>query len=171
VTEPRGPRGAAFWVACVAGWAVITFGAFGLVDQRGVRSAFDVGVWVVGGNVVHDALVVPIVLGFGVFLAVVLQPPWRAPMCAGLATTALVVAIAYPALRGFGRKPKNPTVLPLDYTSAVLTALAVVWALVALWYGVIAITRRRVDRAPQDQAVGSGVGSGSTPMARRLSGE
>lgn len=40
-----------------------------------------------------------------------------------------------PALRGYGRDrvPDNLSVQPLDYTAAVLTVLAVVWAVVAVW--------------------------------------
>jgi hypothetical protein len=158
--------GPAFWVACVIGWSVIVFGVAGLLDRLGARGTIDVGVWVVGGNLVHDAIIAPLGLLLALAVALVVHRPWRAPLAAGVVTSAIVVAVAYPALRGFGRKPRNPSVLPLDYDRAVLTVLAVVWGLVALWCGVLVVRRLRTRYAD-----GSGVGSGSTPMARRLSGD
>jgi hypothetical protein len=143
MSEQRSPTGAAFWVAAAVGWAVIAFGIAGVFDRLGPRGALDVGIWVVGGNIVHDVLVAPIALAVATGIALVVPRPWRAPLIAGLAANAVVVAVAYPALRGFGRKPNNPSVLPLDYDTAVLTVLAVVWSAVAVWYGVLLIERRR----------------------------
>ena len=56
--------------------------------------------------------------------------------------TAIVLAVSYPALRGFGHQtaPGNATVLPLDYTTAVLTVLSVIW-MAALVTGLIATIR------------------------------
>ena len=58
--------------------------------------------------------------------------------------SALIVAIAWPALRGYGNKPDNPTIHPLDYGTSVLTALALLWAAVALWVLLASLRRRRV---------------------------
>ncbi len=57
----------------------------------------------------------------------------QAPVRAGLIASAVVVAVAFPAWGGFGRKANNPSVLPLDYTTATLTVIGVVWVLVAVW--------------------------------------
>jgi hypothetical protein len=141
VNEPRGPSGAGFWISCLIGWAVIGFGTSGLLDRLGLGGTFDVGLWVVGGNVLHDVVVAPVVLAVGTALAVVVGRPWRAPIVAGLVASAFVVAVSYPALRGFGRKPHNPSTLPLDYGTAVVTVLAVVWGVVVVWCGLLAARR------------------------------
>ena len=59
----------------------------------------------------------------------------RAPVRAGLFASAVVILVGWAALRGYGRDhvPDNPTVDPLDYGSAVLTVLAVIWGAVAVW--------------------------------------
>ena len=68
--------------------------------------------------------------------------PWRWPIRAAAIGSAIVLAVSYPALRGFGREtaPGNATVLPLDYTTAVLTVLSVIWV-AALVTGLIATIR------------------------------
>jgi hypothetical protein len=140
----------------VAGWAVIAFGVLGLVGSKnGLRGAFEVGAWVAGGHLIHDAILVPVTVAVGLVVARVVGPRFRAPVRAGLIASACVVAVVYPALRGFGRKPNNPTVLPLDYTSAVLVALAVVWGLVVVWIAVLQgqAWRRRRRRADAEHRV------------------
>jgi uncharacterized membrane protein len=148
----RGPSGAGFWIACMIGWCVIAFGIAGLYERLGTSGTVNVGLWVVGGNVVHDVVLAPLVLAVGAGLACVVRRPWRAPLAAGLVASAAVVGIAYPALRGFGRKPRNRTVLPLQYGTAVLTVLAVIWALVIVWLVLIEARRstalRRRARRP-----------------------
>lgn len=141
----------AFWAAVVLGWGVIAFGVVGLLDRFGARGTLDVGLWVVGGNVLHDAVIAPIAFVVAVGLALVVRRPWRAPLLAGLATSAMVVAVAYPALRGFGREANNPSLLPLDYGTAVLTVLAVVWGGVLAWAGIILI-RRRIERSARSRS-------------------
>jgi len=68
----------------------------------------------------------------------------------GAVGTAFVLLVGYPALRGFGRAtaPGNASVLPLDYPTAIVTAVAVVWGLAALWGAVNWIAQRTglVDR-------------------------
>lgn len=62
-------------------------------------------------------------------------PPWRAPIQAGLVATGVTLAIAWPGLRGYGRHivPDNPSVQPLNYATATLTVLGVIWGVVAIW--------------------------------------
>ena len=141
MTEARGPSGPGFWAAAVVGWAIIAVGVSGLVGRLGTGGALDVGLWVVGGNVIHDVALVPLVGAVAIAVALVVHPPWRAPVLAGLATSAVVVLVSVPLVGRFGAKPRNPTVLPLDYPSAVATVLAVVWTGVAIWCATIAWRR------------------------------
>ena len=60
--------------------------------------------------------------------------------------SALIVAIGWPALRGYGNKPDNATIHPLDYGTSVFTALALLWGAVALWV-VLALGLRRHRRS------------------------
>lgn len=137
MSEPESAHGAGFGIALVAGWAVIAFGALQLIGQKhGLSGATQVATWVVAGHAVHDLLVAPLVVLIGIGIASLLAEPWRTPIRSGLIASALVVALGYPALRGYGRKPNNPSVLPLDYTTGVLTVLGVVWGLVAIWIAV-----------------------------------
>ena len=45
----------------------------------------------------------------------------------------LILAIGWPGLRGYGNKPDNATIHPLDYSTAVLTLLVLVWAAALAW--------------------------------------
>jgi hypothetical protein len=152
VTE--GPaRGRGFWVALVAGWALVGFGVVGLARGRdGLGGAFRVGLWVSAGHAAHDLVVAPLVLTVGLLVARAIPRPGRMPVQMGLVASAIAVAVAYPALRGFGRKTGNPSVLPLDYRTALLTVLAAIWVFVALWIAAVAerrsARRLRANREP-----------------------
>ncbi len=96
-------------------------------------------------------MIAPLICVVGLAIAHVAPSPWRWPVRAAAIGTAIVLAVSYPALRGFGHQtaPGNATVLPLDYTTAVLTVLSVIWA-AALVTGLIATIRAgRVKAAGQ----------------------
>jgi hypothetical protein len=130
-----GDRGRAATTGLVAGYAVMIFAVVGLLRAASFPSATQIAIWVVGADVLHDFLLAPTVCLVAFALTRVVPGTWRWPVAAGVIGSAFVLAVAYPALRGFGRDtaPGNPTVLPLDYTTAVLTALAVVWGLAITW--------------------------------------
>jgi hypothetical protein len=126
-------RGIGFWLAVVVGWGFILLGTIDYIAKRGASDAIKVATWVVGGNIAHDALLVPVVLLVGAVLTRCVPEPLRTPLRAGLVASACVVLVAVPVLGGYGRKAANPSLLPLDYGSAVLTALAIVWTLAVVW--------------------------------------
>lgn len=136
---PAPTYGASFWVGLAVGWAVMGYGVWGVLDESDLTRPPDLALWVVGAAIAHDALLAPVVAVVGVALAAVL-PRWvRGPVRAALAVSGVVVLFAYPALRGFGRRQGNPSILPLDYQRNVLLVLAVVWVVAA----VAAAVRRR----------------------------
>jgi hypothetical protein len=106
------------------------------VDRRGTADLVRLGEWVVGGNVVHDVVLVPAALLVTWLVARVVREPWRTPLLAGLGATACILLVSVPLLGGYGRKAGNPSLLPLDYPSAVGTAVGIVWVGAALWLGV-----------------------------------
>ena len=73
--SPR--RGVGFWIAVLVGWGGILFGAIGYLNLRGSADAIAVATWVVGGNLVHDAVIVPIALVIGAVLGRFVPEPWR----------------------------------------------------------------------------------------------
>jgi hypothetical protein len=138
------------WVAFLAGYGIMVFGAIGLLRVVPLRTAGRIALWVVAADVVHDFVLAPLVCVAGLAIARAVPTVWRWPVRMGAVGTAFVLLVGYPALRGFGRAtaPGNPSVLPLDYPTAIVTAVAVVWGLAALWGAVNWIAQRTglVDR-------------------------
>jgi len=142
-SEPPTTRG--FLVGLVIGTTMIAFGIGGLVSTTSTASAFDVGTWVVGADLAHDLVLAPIAVICSILITRLVPRPWRTPIRSALIASAVFTIIAYPALRGFGRAtaPGNPSVQPLDYPTALATAIGAAWAIAAVWLAAIAVRRRR----------------------------
>jgi hypothetical protein len=136
--------GPGLWIGLALGTPVMLYGAYELVQQAGWPRTVEVATWLGGGLLVHDLVLVPFVLVVVWALGRITRPALGAPLRAGVLGSGLVVAVAWPALRGYGDRPDNATVHPLDYGSAVLTALALLWGAVAAWCVVAFLRRRRV---------------------------
>ena len=154
MTAPDAPKGRAFWLGLIAGGAIVLFGIAGLVTTTPFSSVVDIGAWVVGADLVHDLILAPAIVLASLLLTRTVALPWRAPLRSALAASAVLTLVAYPALRGTGHDtaPDNATVQPLDYTATLLTALAVVWGLGAVWMLTIAVRRRGAPRRDAEPA-------------------
>lgn len=140
-----GPR----HLAHAAGAALIGVGAVGLVADSAETVPVRWAVWLVGAAVLHDLLFVPAVLAVGALTAFV-PLPYRRPVQAGLAVAGVIALIAFPLVRGFGRRGDNPSVLPQDYGANLLLVLAVI----ALGTGVAMLRARRAGGSPRGQDEG-----------------
>ena len=145
----RQPGGWLFWVTAAIGWLIIANGIRGVVVNRIDTRPASLTRFVVGGALVHDLVVAPLVLLAGILLARTLRGrrPLRAVVQAAAIVSALVVLFAYPLVRGYGRASGNPTSLPRNYGAGLAVIVGVVWA-VAL--GVVALgwVRQRTARPP-----------------------
>jgi hypothetical protein len=124
------------------GLAVIGYGTVGLLTDPGTRPS---GHLVFLGTVLigHDFLVLPVALTVGAVLARS-TPIWmRGPLQVALYASAVVSVIALPFVIGAGRRPDDPSALPLNYGHGLLMVLAVIWVLAA----VTAMRRRAARRA------------------------
>ena len=86
--------------------------------------------YLVGGVLVHDFVLAPVVVGLGVLSAWRAPAAWRAPMVVALVVWGGVTVMAVPVLGRFGALPDNPTLLDRPYlaTWAVGTVLVLVAA-------------------------------------------
>lgn len=125
-------------------------GAVGLVVLAwGLLLLVDLGpkllaalVWALGGIVVHDALVAPLVVVLGV-VAAARTPGWlRVPLIGLLVVLGPLTLAAVPVLGRFGARYDNPSLLDRPYWSGYLAivALAVVVA------ATVAVRRRSSER-------------------------
>jgi hypothetical protein len=138
-TEPEIPTGGAlFWIGAVIGIGIMAFGVKGLLDAAPSTQPHQVGLSLLGLDLLHDTIVAPIVCLVGLVLTRFLPNRIRVPVRAGLFASAIVILVGWAALRGYGHDqvPDNPTVDPLNYGTAVLTVLSFVWAAVLTWAGV-----------------------------------
>jgi hypothetical protein len=128
-------HGAGFWIGFVIGGAIVAYGIRGVLTAPGGLRLADLARWVIGADLVHDFVLVPVAIGIGA-VAVRLSPAaLRPPLRFGLVASGVVVLLGWAPWRGYGAAlvPDNPTVQPLDYTSAILTVLAVIWLGAAGW--------------------------------------
>jgi len=86
-----------FWASAAAGRVVIGVGLRGIVTNRIDTRPANLAKFVVGGALLHDLLVAPVVLV--------------------LAVSAIVVLFSWPIVRADGLATHNPTSLPHNYTA------------------------------------------------------
>jgi hypothetical protein len=140
------------WLCAVVGGAITLYGLHGLIRALHGITSRQFLQWFVGADLAHDLIVAPAACVIGAGLARLVPAPARAHVRAGLFATAVVVAIAWAPLHGYGHDsaPGNTSVQPLDYSTAVPTVLVAVWALAAGWFAVSFVRRtgrpRPVDR-------------------------
>jgi len=141
--------GRAYWVSVVIGGAVMAFAVRGALVDLPLSSFGSWGKWLIGLDLVNDFVILPVVALIGLGLARLPLGRGRAPVQAGLFASAIVIVIVWPCLLGLSASG-NPTIQPLDYTTATLTVLAVVWALVGAWAMIRQLDRRSRPEAVQD---------------------
>lgn len=143
--DAHGDRNLGLWIGVLLGAPIVAYGIWGALDESGRTQPAELARWVVGGAVVHDLVVFPIVVAVG---SVVRRftPAWvGGPMRWALATSAALVVFAYPLVRGFGRARSVPSLLSRDYGIGLLAWIAVVWALAVAVVLVLALRRRATD--------------------------
>ncbi len=157
-TEPEvAPGGALFWIGAVIGIGIMAFGVKGLLDAAPSTQPNQVWLSLLGLDLLHDAIVAPIVCLVGLVLTRFLPDRVRVPVRAGLFASAIVILVGWAALRGYGHDqvPDNPTVDPLNYGTAVLTVLAIVWVAVMMWACASLWLGRRAERSVGGRGTGS----------------
>lgn len=141
-TATRGPWA---WLAIVGGWAVMVVAVIGAIRDPLLGSSASWIVWVLGVAVVHDAVVLPIVVGCGWLLGRFAPAAWRAPWRVALVVGAVLVLSTWPIARRWGARSDNPSILPLEVGRNLLVLLAGL-ALGALLGSVV--NTWRIRRAP-----------------------
>lgn len=120
-------------LAGVAGVGMLGVAALYAAERSiDVRPAVWVRWWVTSA-VVHDVVVAPAAVAVGWVVVRYAPRVLKAPLQTALLISAVVVAMAWPALRGYGRIASNPTYLPRHYGRGLLLSLAVVWLACAAW--------------------------------------
>jgi hypothetical protein len=145
-----GPARLALTVLGVAAMGYACYGAAGSPDIRPTRHV----AFLVAVLVVHDGLLLPAFLGVGALVGRYVPGRVRAPVQAALIITASVTFVGLPLALGFGRRPDNPSVLPLNYPRGLLIATAISWLVPV---GLLALPRIRAaagriaqGRSPRD---------------------
>lgn len=123
--RPAGPR---FWISAAVGWAVIGWGVYGIFSNSLDTRPANLATFVVGGALLHDLLVAPVLILVGVLIARAVPARVRGPVQAALVVSGIVALFSWPLVRAYGLAANNPTSLPHNYGLNLLIVLGVVWA-------------------------------------------
>jgi hypothetical protein len=136
-------HGIGFWASVVVGVTIAAIGARTYLDvyPDGSRRVA-LATWVIGSDIVHDALLVPATIAVGVLVHHFVPARYRpAVRFAGIASgTALL--LAWRPLTHSGAGKHNSTLQPLDYTRATSTVVLTVLVVTMAW---AAFAHRRRD--------------------------
>lgn len=141
----EGRAGPLFWISAAAGWAVIAFGVRGILEHSLDTRPANLARFVVGGALLHDLVVAPLVILVGVLVVRTVPGRARAVVQGALIVSAILALFSYPLVRAYGLAANNPTSLPHNYTANLLVVLGVVWAVAAA----VVVVRLRAGRSPQ----------------------
>jgi hypothetical protein len=136
--------GPVFWIATAVGWAIIVVGVrMGLRDRE--LEPWTLARWVAGGLLLHDLVWLSVVALVGAGLAYVLRG--RVPVVLGwaVATTAVLAIVAWPFVRGYGRRADVPSALQRNYAQGLLVYVAVTWLLASIVWLVGRVRAARAD--------------------------
>jgi len=116
-----------FWVSAAVGVSVMAFGVLGLFHDAARTNPDQWVRWFVGAALVHDFVVAPLVFAVAITTRKLLPPPLVGIVNGALITTAVLAAVTYPFLRGYGENPLNPSILPNNYAINLLWLTGLVW--------------------------------------------
>jgi hypothetical protein len=130
-----------------AGGALMVYAVVGAVTDRSDR---------IGGHLIflvavllgHDWLLMPLAIAIGALLTRAVPRQARAVTAAAVYVSGALFVVALPLVGGLGRRPDDPSALPLNYGRGLLISLAVVW----LAAGAALLYRRRRWSAPPPSA-------------------
>lgn len=145
--DARHPRtGARFWLSAAGGWVLIAVGLRGIFSHRLDTRPAQLARFVVGGALIHDLLVAPVVIAVGFGIARVAKGRARSIVQAALLATAALALFSYPLVRAYGKATHNPTSVPRNYAANLVIVLGLVWAVAAV---AVAVRVARRDVAPK----------------------
>lgn len=132
-------------VLSLAALACLVWGVALAVDlaRRSPLDGRSLAGWLIGGPLVHDLVLAPLVGVTGLLLARWARPSWRAPLQVGAAVSGILVLLAVPELWRPFAPAVNPGVADRDYPAGLLIWLAAVWLAVL----VTGLIRARIARA------------------------
>ncbi|MFI7677571.1 hypothetical protein [Actinophytocola sp. NPDC049390] len=122
------------WLLALTGLALLGYGAVLAWDFASSRTvnAVQGAAWFVGGPIVHDGLVAPVVGLVGLGLTKFLPRPWHAPVTVGAVLTGVLTLLSVPLLwRPYGGAT-NPGLHDRDYGTGLAVALGIVWVAVVI---------------------------------------
>ena len=134
------------WILGALGVLVGGYGAWLLGSREG--ELVDVGVWLVAGLVLHDAVLALVTVVLGTLVVRLAPGPARAPVVVGFVVLGSATLFAVPVLGRFGARADNPSVLDRDYAAG-WTVLATVTVVVVV---VAALVRSRRQEGGTDGA-------------------
>lgn len=121
-------------VLIVAGALTVGYGGLQLLQVlfAGTAPLFGVAGWWLGGPLIVDLMVVPIVVVVGVGVRRVVPAAWRRSVSAALALSFVLGLVALPFLTGLGRRTDNPSLLDRNYWAGYLALVAIIWGVAAV---------------------------------------
>ena len=142
-STPEHPGRRWFWLGLAAGLPLIAIGVKGIVLSSGVSAPRSFVEWFLGGDLVHDLVIAPGVLAVGALLRRVVPARYLGPVQWATALTAIVALFALIPLFGWGKRPGEPTVQPLNYPLGFAIVAGAIWASA----GAAMLWRRRAVRS------------------------
>jgi hypothetical protein len=137
-------HGVAFWTGLAIGLPIAGVGVRSFLDTfPDATQRVALAAWIAGSAVAHDAVLAPVVLTVGVLVGRFVPATVRAPVQFGFIASGVVLLLAWRPLTNSGHAARNPTVQPLDYRTATLTVIGVVWAITV---AVLVLQHRRDTR-------------------------
>ncbi|MEU8256566.1 hypothetical protein AB0C06_20155 [Micromonospora inaquosa] len=131
----------------VLGASAVGYGGWLLLPQLGTALP-----WLIGGPVLHDVLVAPLVGVVGLTLSRLVTNRLRlAWVTAGLLASATLLLIAVPLLWRPPSAPPNPGLPDRNYPLGLAVGLAVVWAAIVIVLVVVTMVDRRVTNRRTDR--------------------
>ena len=143
MSHPPETRSRLFWPGAVVGGAVMAFAVRGLLHAHRSTNPWATVRLLVGLDIVHDLVLVPVLLLMGVVVTRVVPRRVRVPLIVGLVLSGVATLYAYPFVRGFGRSAATPSRLPNNYATGLAMVLAAVWVVVVAGSAAAARLRRR----------------------------
>jgi hypothetical protein len=131
-------EGRGLWIGLVLGAPLMAFAVVDAVSSSSRTQPGELVRWLLGLLLVVDLVVLPVALLAGRALR---GRPW---LRWAATNTAVVLAVSWPFVRGWGRSGGNPSLLPRDYGRGVAVAVVLVGA--GAGVGAFMARARRRDR-------------------------